>query len=80
MYPSLGQPAVSPERLALVTAMQYVENLTDQQAAEAVCGRIDWKYALGLELESLGFDFSVLNELAQLAPDWLFARYRRFDS
>ena len=27
--------------------MQYAENLSDHQAAEAVCGRIDWKYSLG---------------------------------
>ncbi len=62
LYPSHGQPAVSPGRLAMVTVMQYAENLTDRQAAEAVRGRIDWKYALGLELEDPGFDFSVLSE------------------
>lgn len=62
LYPGLGQPAESPARLALVTLMQYVENLTDRQAAEAVRGRIDWKYALGLELSDPGFDFSVLSE------------------
>ena len=42
--------------------MQFAENLTDRQAAEAVRGRIDWKYALGLELTDAGFDFSVLSE------------------
>ena len=47
LYPGLGQPAESPARLALVTVMQYMENLTDRQAADAVRGRIDWKYALG---------------------------------
>ena len=62
LYPGLGQPAESPARLALVTVMQYVENLTDRQAAEAVRGRIDWKYALGLELSDPGFDYSVLSE------------------
>ena len=36
LYPSLGQPAVSPGRLALVTVMQYVEDLSDRQAAEAM--------------------------------------------
>jgi transposase len=39
-----------------------MENLTDRQAADAVRGRIDWKYALGLELTDPGFDFSVLSE------------------
>jgi transposase len=36
LYPSLGQPAESPARLALVTIMQFLENLTDRQAADAV--------------------------------------------
>src|SRR5258708_3159922 len=38
------------------------EDLTDRQAAEAVRTRIDWKYALGLDLADLGFDHSVLSE------------------
>jgi transposase len=62
LYPQRGQPAESPWRLALVTVMQYAENLTDRQAADAVRGRIDWKYALGLELDDPGFDFSVLSK------------------
>ena len=62
LYPQRGQPAESPWRLALVTVMQYAENLTDRQAADAVRGRIDWKYALGLELDDAGFDFSVLSK------------------
>lgn len=39
--------------------MQFAENLTDRQAADAVRSRIDWKYALSLELTDEGFDFSV---------------------
>jgi len=65
LYPSLGQPAESPGRLALITGMQYVEDLSDRQAAEAVRSRIDWKYMLGLKLEDPGFDFSVLSEFRQ---------------
>ena len=42
--------------------MQFAEDLSDRQAADAVRGRIDWKYALGLELDDPGFDFSVLCE------------------
>ncbi len=42
--------------------MQFIEGLPDRQAAEAVRSRIDWKYALGLELEESGFHFSVLCE------------------
>lgn len=65
LYPTLGHPAESPGRLALVTVMQYVENLSDRQAAEAVRSRIDWKYMLGLSLEDAGFDYSVLSEFRQ---------------
>jgi transposase len=57
-----GRPAVSPVALCLVSVLQHVEGLTDRQAAEAVRARIDWKYALGLELSDPGFDFSVLSE------------------
>lgn len=60
-----GQPGVSAWRLALVCVMQYLEDLSDRQAAEAVRGRIDWKYALGLELDDSGFDYSVLSEFRQ---------------
>lgn len=42
--------------------MQFLENLTDRQAADAVRSRIDWKYLLGLQLTDAGFDFSVLSE------------------
>lgn len=62
LYPSIGQPAIAPWRLAMVTLMQYLENLTDRQAANAVKSRIDWKYCLGLKLEDTGFDYSVLSE------------------
>src|ERR671926_755106 len=62
LYPQVGHYGEPPWRLALVTLMQFSENLTDRQAADAVRGRIDWKYALGLELTDPGFDFSVLSE------------------
>jgi transposase len=57
-----GAPAESPGRLALVTALQYAEGLTDRQAAVMVARAIDWKYALGLELTDPGFDHSVLSK------------------
>jgi transposase len=65
LYPADGQPAYAPWRLALVCVMQFAENLTDRQAADAVRSRIDWKYALSLELTDEGFDFSVLSEFRQ---------------
>lgn len=54
--------AQTPRRLALVTVMQFAEGLSDRRAAEAVRARIDWNYALGLELTDAGLDFSVLSE------------------
>lgn len=62
LFPTRGQPAEAPYRLALVTVFQFAEGLSDRQAAEAVRARVDWKYALGLELTDSGFDFSVLSE------------------
>jgi transposase len=62
LFSSTGQPAEAPARLALVLVLQFVEGLSDRQAADAVRGRIDWKYALALELTDPGFDASVLSE------------------
>lgn len=85
LFSRRGQPAQSPWQLALVTVMQFAEGLTDQQAADAVRGRIDWKYALGLELTDAGFDASVLcefrtrlmtHEAAGLLLDAMLARFR----
>ena len=79
LYPKLGQPAYAPWRLALVTLMQFQEGLSDRQAADAVRGRIDWKYLLALDLTDAGFDFSVLCEfrgrlLQHAAAERLLAR------
>ena len=62
MYAADGSPAISPARLALVTIFQFMEHVTDREAAELVRARIDWKYALGLELSDAGFHYSVLCE------------------
>ncbi len=62
LFPNTGQPAEAPAQLALVTIMQFAEGLSDSQAADAVRGRLDWKYALALELTDPGFDASVLSE------------------
>jgi transposase len=84
-FPLEGQPGLPPWRLALVTIMQFRENLADRQAAEAVRARIDWKYLLGLALIDPGFDFSVLSEFrdrllasraAELLLDKLLERCR----
>jgi len=65
LFPNCGQPAEAPWRLVLVCLMQFAEGLSDQQAADAVRGRLDWKYMLSLELTDPGFDASVLCEFRQ---------------
>ena len=62
LYAERGQPGYSPWRLAMVCVMQFMEDLTDAEAADAVRGNIAWKYALALDLEDSGFDASVLSE------------------
>jgi transposase len=62
LFPQRGQPAEAPWRLALISVMQFAEGLSDRQAADGVRSRLDWKYALGLELTDPGFDASVLSE------------------
>src|ERR671932_1261844 len=85
-YPALGQPGLAPWRLALVTVLQFLEHLSDRQAADAVRARIDWKYALGLDLTDPGFHFSVLTEFRarlvaggaeQLLLDRLLERFQQ---
>ena len=83
MFGIRGRPGWSPSRLALVTVLQRVEDLTDRHAAEAARTRIDWQYLLGLPLDDPGFDHTVLAEfrgqvadggLEQVALDALLAR------
>src|SRR5450756_2215366 len=62
LFSRRGQPAEAPGRLALATVLQFTEAFSDRQAADAIRGRIDWKYALGLELTDAGFDHTVLSE------------------
>ena len=62
LFPTRGRPAEAPARLALATALQCAEGLSDRQAADAVRGRMDWKYVLCLELTDPGFDHTVLSE------------------
>jgi transposase len=69
LYSTQGAPGVSAVRLALVTLVQYMEELSDREAAEAVRSRIDLKYLLGLELGDEGFDYSVLSEFRQRLLD-----------
>jgi transposase len=65
LYPRRGQPAFAPWRLALITIMQFLENLSDRQASDAVRSRIDWKYVLSLDLTDAGFDHSILSNFRE---------------
>jgi transposase len=58
-FPTAVSPQKRASRLLLVCLMQFAEGLSDQQAAHAVRGRLDWKYLLSLELADPGFDASV---------------------
>src|ERR1700737_1618642 len=64
VFSRMGQPAITPWRVAggAGAGRQFAERLADRQAADAVRGRIDWKYALGLPLADAGFDHRVLSE------------------
>ena len=44
LFPKDGQPALAPWKLALVTVLQFGENLSDRQAADSVRTRINWEY------------------------------------
>jgi transposase len=62
LYGHRGRPAEAPARLALVLVFQHIEQLGDAEAAEAVRARLDWKYALALELDDPGFDATILGD------------------
>jgi len=64
-YSSMGQPSLSPVLLSLVTILQFLENLSDRVTSEMVRFRMDWKYALHLPLDDMGFDSTVLCEFRQ---------------
>lgn len=60
-YSDKGRNAIPPSFLAMVTLLQWRESLSDEETAEAVYLRLDWKYALHLPLEKEGlFDSSTL--------------------
>jgi len=62
LYAYRGRPAEAPARLALVLVFQQIEQLSDAEAAEAVRARLDWKYALALEIDDPGFDATILGD------------------
>ena len=57
-----GRHEIGDEAGTSYIVMQYIEDLSDRQAADAVRSRIDWKYALSLDLHDPGFDFTLLHD------------------
>ncbi|WP_240509830.1 transposase [Streptomyces malaysiense] len=69
-YPRDGRPGLSPAQLATVCVLQFMLGLSDRQAAEAVRCRIDFKYAMAMELDDPGFHHGVLTDFRdRLAED-----------
>lgn len=62
LFSKKGKPAEHPARLALISILQFAEQLSDEHMADAVRSRIDFKYLLALPLSDPGFDSSVLCE------------------
>src|SRR5512133_3795528 len=72
-YPRDGRPGISPAQLATVSVLQFLLDLSDRDAAEAVRCRIDFKYALGLDLDDPG----KVGEAAEVRPERLRDNLRR---
>ena len=71
LFPTHGQPAQCPWRLALICVMQFMEELSDRQAFllhYAVGGK--WKYALGLELTEERLRFFCTVRVPSTANCW----------
>ncbi|WP_244905398.1 transposase [Streptomyces agglomeratus] len=51
------------DKLTVTHVLQFLLGLSDRQAAEAVRCRIDFKYAMAMELDDPGFHHSVLADL-----------------
>jgi transposase len=60
-----GLSKIEAAKLALITFFQFVEGLTDMQAADAIRTRTDWKFALHLSLIPAIFHESALCEFRQ---------------
>ncbi|MFF4052914.1 transposase [Streptomyces chartreusis] len=62
LVPACGRPGLSPAQRATVCVLQFLLSLSDRQAVEAVRCRIDFKYAMAMELDDPGFHHSVVDE------------------
>lgn len=69
LYSDAGQGGLPAWQLALLSLVQFREGLTDRGLMEAVAGRIDLKYLLGLALEHGGYHYSVMSYFRQRLLD-----------
>lgn len=67
-YPRDGRPGISPAQLATVCVLQFLLGLSDRQATEAVRCRIDFKYAMAMELDDPGFITACWRTSASASP------------
>ena len=65
LYSDCDSRSFSSDQLALITLMQFAEQLTDQQVADAIRSRTGWKYALELKPLDPKFDASILSDFRQ---------------
>ncbi|MFI7347275.1 transposase [Streptomyces sp. NPDC049936] len=64
-YPRDGRPSLSPAHLATACVLQFLVGLSGRQPIEAGRCRIDFKYALAMELDDPGFHYSVLSDFRE---------------
>jgi len=55
-----GRPSIPPSLVVLTMLLQYHDDCSDREAEARVRFDLRWKHALGLDLEDLGFDATVL--------------------
>ena len=60
IYSEKGRPPISPIVLLVILILQYIERLSDRAAASNFRFRLDWKIALGLELDCEGIHAQTL--------------------
>lgn len=65
--PNLGRPSVPPSLLATALVLQKYDEVSDREAARRAAYDLQWKVALGIELDARPFQKSALQEFrAQL--------------
>jgi transposase len=55
-----GRPSIPPSVVVLAMLLQYHDDCSDAEAEQRVRFDLRWKHALGLDLEDVGFDATVL--------------------